>query len=102
MTHYSMQTATIVIPQTMTGNEEKVVELDVSNEMTCKEAIMMALEQVPKEKRAKLLDSHDEPMQFINCYINGVNIGHNTQGLATVVKTNDELRILSAIKGGCF
>ena len=97
----TIMTATLTIPKVITGSIDKVVELDTSSELTVQSAIQEALKHIPEESRKKFIDSQGNPREFLNCYLNGMNVQHKT-GMTTVVKANDQLNVIPAIAGGCL
>lgn len=74
-------------------------EAEVSVEGASVEAALGELEQRYPEMRRRLRDEAGELRRFVNLYVNGEDIRF-LSGLATALKTGDEMSIIPAVAGG--
>ena len=89
--------ATVLVPtplRRLTGGQGK---LTVEGETIS--ALIQALEKQYPGIAEKVLDGEGNVKRFINVFVNESEI-RTLQGLATVVKTNDQVSIVPAMAGG--
>ena len=90
------QTATLQIPNTITGSKDMKIEVKVDDKST----VQSILEQIDdKELRTKLFDSRGDPNKFLSVMLNGKSIAFQN-GMETVVKGSDQLYVLPVVSGG--
>ena len=79
----------------LTDGQEKI-ELDSSNLEEC----IATLEKRFPGMQERLLDESGQLRYFVNLYVNGED-ARFLQGLATTIKSGDEVSIVPAVAGGC-
>jgi molybdopterin synthase sulfur carrier subunit len=79
----------------LTNGQEKI-ELDSSNIEEC----IATMEKRFPGMQERLLDESGQPRYFVNIYVNGEDTRF-LQGLATPIKSGDEVSIVPAVAGGC-